>query len=106
MCFLSAWIFTQALSYPILMSCVLVNSHYEDYLSASFPFGSYTQVFIAPEMTVSSWSSGASMSIFSSQLLYDEKLINQVMLMKELPLYTENDLFILCPSCFASVNLS
>lgn len=52
-------------------------SHYEDYLSASFPFGSYTQVFIAPEMTVSSWSSGASMSIFSSHLLFDEKLINQ-----------------------------
>ncbi|KAH6806140.1 TBP-associated factor 2 [Perilla frutescens var. frutescens] len=52
-------------------------SHYEDYLSASFPFGSYTQVFIAPEMTVSSWSSGASMSIFSSHLLFDEKLIDQ-----------------------------
>ncbi|XP_057777972.1 transcription initiation factor TFIID subunit 2-like [Salvia miltiorrhiza] len=52
-------------------------SHYEDYLSASFPFGSYTQVFIAPEMTVSSWSSGASTSIFSSHLLFDEKLIDQ-----------------------------
>ncbi|XP_047977107.1 transcription initiation factor TFIID subunit 2 [Salvia hispanica] len=52
-------------------------SHYEDYLSASFPLGSYTQVFIAPEMTVSLWSSGASTSIFSSHLLFDEKLIDQ-----------------------------
>ncbi|KAI3471792.1 hypothetical protein Pfo_028445 [Paulownia fortunei] len=52
-------------------------SHYEDFLSASFPFGSYTQVFIAPEMTVSSWSLGASISIFSSHLLFDEKLIDQ-----------------------------
>ncbi|KAK6139962.1 hypothetical protein DH2020_026338 [Rehmannia glutinosa] len=52
-------------------------SHYEDYLSAPFPFGSYKQVFIAPEMTVSSWSMGASISIFSSHLLFDEKLIDQ-----------------------------
>ncbi|KAL6507751.1 hypothetical protein OROGR_023946 [Orobanche gracilis] len=52
-------------------------SHYEDYLSASFPFGSYTQVFIAPDMTLSSWSMGASISIFSSHLLFDEKIIDQ-----------------------------
>ncbi|KAK9278347.1 hypothetical protein L1049_027912 [Liquidambar formosana] len=52
-------------------------SHYEDYLSASFPFGSYKQVFIAPEMAISSLSLGASMSIFSSQVLFDEKVIDQ-----------------------------
>ncbi|XP_011094291.1 transcription initiation factor TFIID subunit 2 isoform X1 [Sesamum indicum] len=52
-------------------------SHYEDYLSASFPFGSYKQVFIAPGMTVSSWNLGASIGIFSSHLLFDEKLIDQ-----------------------------
>ncbi|KAF9618225.1 hypothetical protein IFM89_000860, partial [Coptis chinensis] len=51
-------------------------SHYEDYLSAPFPFGSYKQVFIAPEMTISSLSIGASMSIFSSQVLFDEKTIS------------------------------
>lgn len=62
----------------LLMPCVLINSYYEDHLSASFPFGSYTQVFIAPEMIVSAWSLGASMSIFSSHLLFDEKLIDQV----------------------------
>ncbi|KAF8407865.1 hypothetical protein HHK36_007002 [Tetracentron sinense] len=52
-------------------------SHYEDYLSASFPFGSYKQVFVAPEIAISSLSLGASMSIFSSQVLYDEKVIDQ-----------------------------
>lgn len=52
-------------------------SHYEDYLSASFPFGSYKQVFIAPEMAISSLTLGASMSIFSSQILFDEKVIDQ-----------------------------
>ncbi|KAF6168935.1 hypothetical protein GIB67_038432 [Kingdonia uniflora] len=52
-------------------------SHYEDYLSAPFPFGSYKQVFIVPEMTISSVSLGASMGIFSSQLLFDEKVIDQ-----------------------------
>ncbi|KAK6147219.1 hypothetical protein DH2020_018131 [Rehmannia glutinosa] len=71
-------------NYLILMFSVLIVaprlcnwSHYEDYLSAPFPFGSYKQVFIAPEMTVSSWSMGASISIFSSHLLFDEKLIDQ-----------------------------
>ncbi|XP_057952366.1 transcription initiation factor TFIID subunit 2 isoform X2 [Malania oleifera] len=53
------------------------SSHYEDYLSASFPFGSYKQVFITPEMTISSFSLGASLSIFSSQVLFDEKVIDQ-----------------------------
>ncbi|XP_023767064.1 transcription initiation factor TFIID subunit 2 isoform X2 [Lactuca sativa] len=52
-------------------------SHYEHYLSTKFPFGSYTQVFIDPEMAVSSLSLGASMSIFSSQILYEEKIIDQ-----------------------------
>nr|XP_043639967.1 transcription initiation factor TFIID subunit 2 isoform X1 [Erigeron canadensis] len=52
-------------------------SHYEHYLSSEFPFGSYTQVFIDPEMAVSSLSLGASMNIFSSQILFDKKIINQ-----------------------------
>lgn len=52
-------------------------SHYEDYLSVSFPFGSYSQVFLSPEMVVSSWNVGASISIFSSHLLFDEKIIDQ-----------------------------
>ncbi|KAJ4835519.1 Transcription initiation factor TFIID subunit 2 [Turnera subulata] len=50
---------------------------YEEYLDAKFPFGSYTQVFLAPEIVVSSSSLGASISIFSSQVLYDEKVIDQ-----------------------------
>ncbi|XP_020226411.1 transcription initiation factor TFIID subunit 2 [Cajanus cajan] len=52
-------------------------SCYRDYLSVDFPFDSYTQVFIEPEMAVSSLSLGASMSIFSSQVLFDEKVIDQ-----------------------------
>ncbi|XP_077241077.1 TBP-associated factor 2 isoform X2 [Tasmannia lanceolata] len=52
-------------------------SHYEDYLSASFPFGSYKQVFIPPDMATSAMSLGASMCIFSTQLLFDEKVIDQ-----------------------------
>ncbi|XP_050376099.1 transcription initiation factor TFIID subunit 2 isoform X2 [Argentina anserina] len=52
-------------------------SCYKDYLAVNFPFGSYKQVFIEPEMAVSSLSSGASMSIFSSQVLFDEKIIDQ-----------------------------
>ncbi|XP_008244038.1 PREDICTED: transcription initiation factor TFIID subunit 2 [Prunus mume] len=52
-------------------------SCYKDYLSINFPFGSYKQVFIEPEMAVSSLCSGASMSIFSSQVLFDEKIIDQ-----------------------------
>lgn len=53
-------------------------SCYKDYLSVDFPFESYKQVFIEPEMAVSSLSLGASMSIFSSQALFDEKVIDQV----------------------------
>ncbi|KAK6921118.1 hypothetical protein RJ641_014796 [Dillenia turbinata] len=53
-------------------------SHYEVYLSASFPFESYKQVFIPPEMAVTSLSSGASISIFGSQILFDERIIDQV----------------------------
>ncbi|XP_009346760.2 transcription initiation factor TFIID subunit 2 isoform X2 [Pyrus x bretschneideri] len=52
-------------------------SCYKDYLAIEFPFGSYKQVFIEPEMAVSSLSSGASMSVFSSQVLFDEKIIDQ-----------------------------
>ncbi|XP_058078257.1 transcription initiation factor TFIID subunit 2 isoform X2 [Magnolia sinica] len=52
-------------------------SHYEDYLSTSFPFGSYKHVFITPEMAISPMSLGASMCIFSSQILFDEKVIDQ-----------------------------
>ncbi|KHN15152.1 Transcription initiation factor TFIID subunit 2 [Glycine soja] len=52
-------------------------SCYKDFLSVDFPFDSYTQVFIEPEMAVSSLSLGASMSIFSSQVLFDEKVIDQ-----------------------------
>ncbi|XP_047173157.1 transcription initiation factor TFIID subunit 2 isoform X1 [Vigna umbellata] len=52
-------------------------SCYKDYLAVDFPFDSYTQVFIEPETAVSSLSLGASMSIFSSQVLFDEKVIDQ-----------------------------
>ncbi|PON86522.1 Coatomer beta subunit [Trema orientale] len=52
-------------------------SCYKDYLSVNFPFGSYKQVFIEPEMAVCSLSLGASMSIFSSQILFDDKIIDQ-----------------------------
>lgn len=52
-------------------------SCYKDYLSVNFPFESYKQVFIEPEMAVSSLSSGASMNVFSSQILFDEKIIDQ-----------------------------
>lgn len=56
----------------------MFTSHYETYLDAKFPFGSYKQVFLAPEMAVSSSTFGAAMGIFSSQILYDEKVIDQV----------------------------
>lgn len=58
----------------------IFSSHYEEYLGEKFPFGSYKQIFIAPEMAVSSSSLGASMSIFSSQVLYDENIIDKVWL--------------------------
>lgn len=61
-----------------LILCFYFDSCYKDYLSVNFPFGSYKQIFIEPEMAVSSLSSGASMSIFSSQVLFDEKIIDQV----------------------------
>lgn len=54
-------------------------SHYEDYLSTSFPFGSYKQVFLPPEVLTSSMNTGASVCIFSSELLFDEKTIDQTM---------------------------
>lgn len=65
-----------AANFLILVFCF--NSCYKDYLSVNFPFGSYKQVFIEPSMAVSSLSVGASMSIFSSQILFDEKIIDQV----------------------------
>ncbi|OMO83068.1 hypothetical protein COLO4_22715 [Corchorus olitorius] len=52
-------------------------SEYEQYLDAKFPFGSYKQVFLAPEMAISSSTFGASLSIVSSQVLFDEKVIDQ-----------------------------
>lgn len=55
-----------------------MSSCYKDYLAVDFPFDSYKQIFIEPEMAVSSLTLGASMSIFSSQVLFDEKVIDQV----------------------------
>ncbi|WCJ22004.1 Transcription initiation factor TFIID subunit 2 [Euphorbia peplus] len=52
-------------------------NYYEEYLNAKFPFGSYTQIFLSPEVVVSSSSVGASISFFSSQILYDERVIDQ-----------------------------
>ena len=60
-----------------------MSSCYKDYLSVDFPFDSYKQVFIEPEMAVSSLSLGASMSVFSSQVLFDEKVIDQVSLLSK-----------------------
>ncbi|KAK3133299.1 hypothetical protein QOZ80_6AG0534820 [Eleusine coracana subsp. coracana] len=51
---------------------------YEDYLSTPFPFGSYKQLFLPSEMTVSPTSLGASTCIFSSDILHDEKVIDQI----------------------------
>lgn len=67
-----------------VLFCLFLCSYYEDYLSISFPFGSYTQIFIAPDMAISSSTFGASMSIFSSQVLFDEKVIDQVCLLEEI----------------------
>ncbi|KAG7019959.1 Transcription initiation factor TFIID subunit 2 [Cucurbita argyrosperma subsp. argyrosperma] len=52
-------------------------SCYKDYLSVDFPFGSYKQIFIEPEIAVSSACLGVSMCIFSSHFLFDEKIIDQ-----------------------------
>ena len=64
--------------YCILTLCCTSYSCYKDYLAVDFPFESYKQVFIEPEMAVSSLSLGASMSIFSSHVLFDEKVIDEV----------------------------
>ncbi|WZZ06876.1 hypothetical protein YC2023_092797 [Brassica napus] len=53
-------------------------SYYEDYLSAKFPFGFYKQVFLPPEIVVCSSTLGASLSVFSSHVLYDERVIDQI----------------------------
>ncbi|KAJ0255750.1 Transcription initiation factor TFIID subunit 2 [Hirschfeldia incana] len=53
-------------------------SYYEDYLSAKFPFGFYKQVFLPPEIVVCSPTLGASLSVFSSHMLYDERVIDQI----------------------------
>ncbi|KAK8485944.1 hypothetical protein V6N11_063558 [Hibiscus sabdariffa] len=52
-------------------------SEYEHYLDAKFPFGTYKQVFLAPEMAISSSTFGASLCILTSQVLFDEKVIDQ-----------------------------
>ncbi|CAN6174289.1 unnamed protein product [Urochloa humidicola] len=53
-------------------------SCYEDYLAAPFPLGLYKQIFLPPEMTVLPTSIGASTCIFSSDILHDEKVIDQI----------------------------
>ncbi|TVU09497.1 hypothetical protein EJB05_42973 [Eragrostis curvula] len=53
-------------------------SCYEDYLATPFPFGSYKQIFLPSEMTVQQTSIGASTCIFSSDILHDEKVIDQI----------------------------
>ncbi|KAF8695253.1 hypothetical protein HU200_037470 [Digitaria exilis] len=53
-------------------------SCYEDYLAAQFPLGLYKQIFLPPEMTVLPTSLGASTCIFSSDILHDEKVIDQI----------------------------
>ena len=69
--------------------CALVITHncsfychfcscYEDYLATPFPLGLYKQIFLPPEMTVLPISLGASTCIFSSDILHDEKVIDQV----------------------------
>jgi len=60
-------------------------SCYEDYLSTTFPLGLYKQIFLPPEMTVLPISLGASTCIFSSDILHDEKVIDQV---RVSPLFT------------------
>eukprot|EP00250_Pteridium_aquilinum_P006300 c16246_g1_i1 orf=741-4946(+) len=56
-----------------------VFSFYEDYLGASFPFGSYSHVFVDSELMMTSSSVGAAMTILSSHLLVDERIIDQTM---------------------------
>jgi hypothetical protein len=57
---------------------MLIYSCYEDYLATPFPFGLYKQIFLPSEMTVSPTSLDASTCIFSSDILHDEKVIDQV----------------------------
>lgn len=56
-----------------------VFSLYEDYLGAPFPFGSYNHVFVDSELTMTSASVGAAMTILSSHLLVDERVVDQTM---------------------------
>ena len=65
--------------------CVIFNdtivadcSFYEDYLGASFPFGSYSHVFLDSEFITTSLTAGAAMTIISSHLLVDDRIIDQV----------------------------
>jgi hypothetical protein len=53
-------------------------SFYEDYLGASFPFGSYSHVFLDSEFLTTSLTVGAAMTIVSSHLLVDDRIIDQV----------------------------
>ncbi|AAF36740.1 unknown protein; 58745-68005 [Arabidopsis thaliana] len=64
-------------TYVYELAIPIAPRYYEDYLSANFPFGFYKQVFLPPEMVVTSSTSGASLSIFSSHILYDERVIDQ-----------------------------
>ena len=52
--------------YLVFLRCTF-HSEYGQYLDAKFPVGSYKQVFLAPEMAISSSTFGASLSILSSQ---------------------------------------
>ncbi|KAI5059244.1 hypothetical protein GOP47_0025563 [Adiantum capillus-veneris] len=54
-------------------------SFYEDYLGASFPFGSYSHVFVDSELMTTSSSVGAAITILSSHLMVDERVIDQTM---------------------------
>ncbi|KAJ3677402.1 hypothetical protein LUZ60_003126 [Juncus effusus] len=55
-----------------------VYSCYEEYLGVKFPFGCYKQIFLPSEILISSASFGASICVFSSDLLYDERVLDQI----------------------------
>ena len=63
-------------------------SFYEDYLGASFPFGSYSHVFLDSEYLTTSLTVGAAMVIVSSHLLVDDRIIDQVILCHSFSLFS------------------
>ncbi|PWZ46562.1 Transcription initiation factor TFIID subunit 2 [Zea mays] len=72
-----------AVSNGDLLYQVLINLFflcYDDYLSAPFPLGLYKHIFLPSEMTILPASLGASTCILSSDILHDEKVIDQVCL--------------------------